>query len=105
MAGLQAAFKNSTIDSFPPSSAAAFSLLGPHRITPLVERFFGGLHRPVRKNLVLLVSAFVTLTAALRSGYGALTLASVARALPLPTSFKDRYKRLNRFLDDRFFDP
>lgn len=105
MAGVQAAFKNSSIDSFPPSSAETFFLLGPHRITPLVERFFGCLHRPVRKNLVLLVSAFVTLTAALRSGYGALTLASVARALPLPTSFKDRYKRLNRFLDNRFFDP
>jgi hypothetical protein len=70
-----------------------------------VERFFEGLHRPVRKNLVLLVSAFVTLTAVLRSGYGALTLASVARALPLATSFKDRYKRLNRFLDNHFFDP
>jgi hypothetical protein len=70
-----------------------------------VERFFHSLHRPVRKNLLLLVSAFLTLTAALRSGFGALTLALVARALPLSTSFKDRYKRLNRFLDNPFFDP
>lgn len=71
----------------------------------MVDRFFGRLPRPVRKNLALLVEAFVTLTAALRSGNGELTLAAVARALPLPTSFKDRYKRLNRFLDNRLFDP
>lgn len=105
MAGIQADFQNSPLDSFSPSSAETSSLLGPHRIAPLVERFFGCLHRPVRKNLILLVSAFVTLTAGMRSGYGALTLAAVARTLPLPTSFKDRYKRLNRFLDNRFFDP
>lgn len=71
----------------------------------MVDRFFGRLRRPVRKNLALLVEAFVTLTAALRSGNGELTLAAVARALPLPTAFKDRYKRLNRFLDNRLFDP
>ncbi|MBI3077118.1 MAG: transposase [Deltaproteobacteria bacterium] len=81
------------------------SWLGAHQLLPLVERFFGRLHRPVRKNLALLVEAFVTLTAALRSGAGELTLAAVARALPLPTTFKDRYKRLNRFLDNRLFDP
>lgn len=81
------------------------SLLGPEQIMPLVEQFFTSLHRPVRKNLTLLISAFITLTAALRSGNGELTLASVARSLPLPTSFKDRYKRLNRFLDNRMFDP
>jgi hypothetical protein len=60
---------------------------------------------PVRKNLVLLVDAFVTLTAGLRSGNGALTLAAIARALRLPTTFKDRYKRINRFLDNCLFDP
>lgn len=89
----------------PPGAAPVSALLGAGRILSLVERFFGRLHRPVRKNLALLVEAFVTLTAALRSGNGELTLAAVARALPLPTSFKDRYKRLNRFLDNRLFDP
>ncbi len=63
------------------------------------------LRRPVRKNLAFLVEAFVTLTSLLRSCNGELSLASVARALPLGTSFKDRYKRLNRFLDNRLFDP
>ncbi len=105
MAGRQAASKTSALEPFAPKTPTAGSLLGPAQILPLVERFFESLHRPVRKNLVLLVSAFVTLTAVLRSGYGALTLASVARALPLATSFKDRYKRLNRFLDNPFFDP
>jgi hypothetical protein len=105
MAGPQAASKTSALESSAWKASTASSLLGPPQILPLVERFFEGLHRPVRKNLVLLVSAFVTLTAVLRSGYGALTLASVARALPLATSFKDRYKRLNRFLDNPFFDP
>jgi hypothetical protein len=32
-------------------------------------------------------------------------LAAVARALPLETAFKHRYKRLTRFLDNRLFDP
>jgi len=105
MARRQAASKASALESSAGKPPTAGSLLGPPQILPLVERFFEGLHRPVRKNLVLLVSAFVTLTAGLRSGYGALTLASVARALPLATSFKDRYKRLNRFLDNHFFDP
>lgn len=88
-----------------PSAATVSALLGVERLLPLVDRFFGGLGRPVRKNLGFLVAAFVTLTAALRSGNGELTLAAVARALPLPTSFKDRYKRLNRFLDNGLFDP
>lgn len=105
MAGLQASLPTPPLESGAIGSAPVSHLLGPYRISPLGERFFDSLHRPVRKNLVLLVSAFITLTAALRSGYGQLTLASVARALPLGTSFKDRYKRLNRFLDNPFFDP
>jgi hypothetical protein len=90
-----------------PSGGAATStsLLGVEQVATVVEHFFGGLRRSVRKNLALLTNAFVTLSAALRSGNGELTLAAVARALPLPTSFKDRYKRLNRFLDNRLFDP
>jgi hypothetical protein len=83
----------------------ASSLFSADRILLLIERFFGSLRKPVRTNLALLVEAFVVLTSALRSGNGQLTLASLARALPLGTSFKDRYKRLNRFLDNRFFDP
>ncbi|MBI2197918.1 MAG: transposase [Candidatus Rokubacteria bacterium] len=91
----------------PPPAAAALpgARLGADRIRALIDGFFTSLHRPVRKNLTLLVDAFVTLTAALRSGQGHLTLAAVARALPPPTSFKQRYKRLNRFLDNRLFDP
>ncbi len=80
-------------------------LLSIEKTEQVVERFFNGLAVPVRKNLVLLVDAFVTLTAGLRSGNGALTLAAIARAVRLPTTFKDRYKRVNRFLDNHLFDP
>lgn len=83
----------------------ADTLVGLARLRPVVDRFFGGLSCPVRRNLTVLVQAFLTLTAALRSGHGELTLAAVARAMPVPTTFKDRYKRLNRFLDNRLFDP
>lgn len=75
------------------------------QIRRVIDTCFAGLHRPIRTNLACLVEAFVTLTSLLRSCNGELSLASVARALPLPTSFKDRYKRLNRFLDNRLFDP
>ena len=77
----------------------------PDKLGELVERFFSGLRCPIRKNLRHLVSSFVTLTSTLRSCNGELSLASVARALPLPTSFRDRYKRLNRLLDNPRFDP
>ena len=80
MAGRQTASKASALESSAWKAPTAGSLLGPPQILPLVERFSEGLHRPMRKNLVLLVSAFVTLTAVLRPGYGALTLTSVARA-------------------------
>jgi hypothetical protein len=79
--------------------------LGFDRLFPLIERSFSSLKRPVLTNLALLVDAFLQLTAGLRSGNGMLSLAAVARALPLATVFKDRYKRLNRFLDNRLFDP
>ena len=75
------------------------------QVRSLIDTFFSVLRRPVRRNLAFLVEAFVTLTSLLRSCNGELSLASVARALPLGTSFKDRYKRLNRFLDNRLFDP
>lgn len=71
----------------------------------MIDSFFSALSRPVRKNLAFLVEAFVALTSLLRSCNGELNLASLARALPLRTSFKHRYKRLNRFLDNRLFDP
>jgi hypothetical protein len=75
------------------------------RLRPLIDGCFASLHRPVRQHLALLVEAFVTLTAALRSGHGALPRAAVARAVPGLTSVKDRDKRLNRFLDNKRFDP
>lgn len=84
---------------------AGGALFDQAQVAALVERFFGSLTIPVRGNLVLMVRALLTLTAALRSGNGALTLAAIARALPLTTSFKQRYKRLNRFLDNHLFDP
>lgn len=55
MARRQAASKASALESSAGKPPTAGSLLGPPQILPLVERFFEGLHRPVRKNLVLLV--------------------------------------------------
>jgi hypothetical protein len=93
------------VPALPPPPAVEAGLWPLKQLIRLIEERFRGLSRPVRKNLFLLVHAFITLTAALRSGYAALTLAAVARALPLGTSFRMRYKRLGRFLDNGLFDP
>lgn len=91
-----------------PAPAAIESIPATFRgdqIRNLIDHFFHALRRPVRTNLAFLVEAFVALTSLLRSCNGELSLASVARAMPLSTSFKQRYKRLSRFLDNRLFDP
>jgi hypothetical protein len=75
------------------------------RLDELIRARFEKLTLPVVHNLSLLVESFFRLTAGLRSGNGALTLAAIARGLPLTTNFRDRYKRLNRFLDNQVFDP
>jgi len=57
MAGRQLSPKTSKLKSGTWETPMTSSRLGPQRITPLGEYLFGSLHRPARKNLVLLVSA------------------------------------------------
>jgi hypothetical protein len=71
----------------------------------LVETYFSGLRRTVRKNLARLTVAFLDLALSVRFGYGGLHLTSVARVLPDQVKYKNRYKWLSRFLQCKYFDP
>ncbi|OGF62891.1 MAG: hypothetical protein A2Y62_04260 [Candidatus Fischerbacteria bacterium RBG_13_37_8] len=68
------------------------------------KHFGAMLRRTVITNLAHLTLAFLILFSSVRSNYGGLTLASIARALWMQTKFEYRYKRLNRFLDNKYFD-
>ncbi|MGH9380017.1 MAG: transposase [Thermoanaerobaculia bacterium] len=74
-------------------------------LAALVEEAFGSLRRTVQKNLAVLACAYLRLLAAGRSGYGALTLAALARMMPTPGTARAREKRLHRFLDNPRLDP
>lgn len=74
-------------------------------VAPLVETYFSGLRRTVRKNLARLTVAFLDLALSVRFGYGALHLTSVARVLSDRVKYKNRYKWLSRFLQCKYFDP
>jgi hypothetical protein len=71
----------------------------------LVETYFSGLRRTVRKNLARLTLAFLDLALSVRFGYGGLHLTSVARVLSDKVKYKNRYKWLSRFLRCKYFDP
>jgi Transposase DDE domain len=71
----------------------------------LVETYFYGLRRTVRKNLARLTVAFLDLALSVRFGYGGLHLTSVARVLSDQVKYKNRYKWLSRFLKCKYFDP
>jgi len=71
----------------------------------LVETYFSGLRRTVRKNLARLTLAFLDLALSVRFGYGGLHLTSVARVLSDKVKYKNRYKWLSRFLQCKYFDP
>src|SRR6266568_2841680 len=74
-------------------------------VAELIEAYFFGLRRTVRKNLTRLTCAFLRLALSVRFGYGGLHLTSVARALPQGLNFKSSYKWLSRFLKCKYFDP
>ena len=74
-------------------------------VAELIEAYFGGLRRTVRKNLTRLTGAFLRLALSVRFGYGGLHLTSVARVLPEGKKFKSSYKWLGRFLACKYFDP
>lgn len=74
-------------------------------VARLLEAYFSGLRRTVRKNLSRLTCAFLRLALSVRFGYGGLHLTSVARVLPEGKKFKSSYKWLSRFLKCKYFDP
>jgi Transposase DDE domain len=63
-----------------------------------VDGSFGELRRSVRKTLVLVCAALVTLLTGARSGAGRLSLAALYRVLPLTSRPHSRENRLRRFL-------
>ena len=63
-----------------------------------VEASFQELRRSVRKTLVLVCAALVTLLMGARSGAGRLSLAALYRVLPAPGRAHSRENRLRRFL-------
>ena len=70
----------------------------------LIEARFSGLTKPIRRNVGVLVCAFILVLSALRSGQGRLSLAALARALPTEGTAHAREKRLHRFLKNPRFD-
>jgi hypothetical protein len=71
----------------------------------LIDSYFPGLRRTVRRNLPRLTGAFLRLAWSVRLGYGGLHLTSIARVLPETQKFKSNYKWLSRLLKCPYFDP
>jgi hypothetical protein len=57
----------------------------------------------ILKNLAAITYAFLVLSKGGRSGYGRLSLSSIARSLYAEGTQKSRFKRLSRFLNNRLF--
>ena len=73
-------------------------------LSHLMDSRFSALRKPIRKNLVVLTSAFILVLSAVRSGQGRLSLAALARALPTQGTAHAREKRLHRFLKNPRLD-
>lgn len=73
-------------------------------IEETLDEKFSGLRKSVVKNLAHLVIALVVVLRTPRGWYGRLSLSALARGMCTPGKVKSRYKRLNRFLDNPFFD-
>jgi len=72
--------------------------------TLLLESRFQSISKPLRKNLAVLGVAFIHALSSGRSGYGNLSLASLARMLPTHGTPHAREKRLHRFLKNHRLD-
>lgn len=70
-------------------------------LTVAVETSFHELRRSVRKTLVLVCTALITVMMGARSGAGRLSLAALYRMLPVASAPHSRENRLRRFLDNR----
>jgi hypothetical protein len=73
-------------------------------LSQLMDSRFSALTKPIRKNLVVLTSAFILVLSAVRSGQGRLSLAALARVLPIQGTAHAREKRLHRFLKNPHLD-
>lgn len=70
-------------------------------LTVAVDGSFRELRRSVRKTLILVCTALVTVMTGTRSGAGRLSLAALYRVLPVASRPHSRENRLRRFLDNR----
>jgi hypothetical protein len=70
-------------------------------LTVAVDGSFRELRRSVRKTLVLVCTALVTVMTGTRSGAGRLSLAALYRVLPVASRPHSRENRLRRFLENR----
>lgn len=73
-------------------------------LNDLLETRFQDLSKPIRKNLAILTIAFLHILGSPRSGYGQLSLALLARILPITGTAHSREKRLSRFLKNQRFN-
>ncbi len=73
-------------------------------LSSLVHTRFAQLRKPIRNNLSVVTVALLQVLAAVRSGYGHLSLAALARALPTEGTAHAREKRLHRFLQNPYLD-
>jgi len=65
---------------------------------------FKGFRKVIIKNLAHLIIALVIVIRTPRGWYGRLSLSALARSICTKGNVKTRYKRINRFLDNPFFD-
>lgn len=74
-------------------------------ILDILKIRFGSLRLTVLKNLASITYAFLILSRGGRSGNGRISLSAIARALYGGGTQKSRFKRLSRFLNNKFFTP
>jgi hypothetical protein len=70
-----------------------------------LEGHFPSLSQPILKNITEVVTAILLVLRTPRGWYGRLTLSGVARCMKTVGGFKVRYKRLDRFLRNKRFEP
>lgn len=73
-------------------------------IEDILNKNFKGCRRSIIKNLTYLIIALVVVLRTPRGWYGGLSLSAIARGARSKCNVKTRYKRLNRFLDNCFFN-
>ena len=70
-----------------------------------LEKHFSSLPKPVLKNITEVVTALVLFLRTPRGWYGRMTLSGIARCMNTEGNARIRYKRLDRFLRNKRFEP